>query len=64
MVWTPIDLMPKHHEATASWWRQLLGASYVWWAVAVIVVTGSVVATRAAERLQPAIDNTAVPAVS
>lgn len=39
-VWTPIDLMPKHHETTAAWWRQLLGASYVWWALAAIVTAG------------------------
>jgi alpha-1,2-mannosyltransferase len=39
-VWTPIDLMPKHHETAAAWWRQLLGASYVWWALAAIVTAG------------------------
>jgi alpha-1,2-mannosyltransferase len=40
MIWTPIDLLPEHHEADASWWRQLAGGSYVWWAVAVIVIAG------------------------
>ena len=40
MHWSPIDLLPKHHETTANWWRQLLGMSYVWWALAVIVVAG------------------------
>ncbi|MGO8851156.1 glycosyltransferase 87 family protein [Mycobacterium sp.] len=40
MRWTPIDLLPKHHEATAAWWRQLAGMSYVWWALAFIVVAG------------------------
>ncbi|MCX2933326.1 glycosyltransferase 87 family protein [Mycobacterium sp. CVI_P3] len=40
MVWIPLELLPKHHEETASWWRQLLGMSYVWWALAVIVVAG------------------------
>ena len=25
MRWTPIDLLPKHHETTADWWRQLAG---------------------------------------
>lgn len=39
MVWIPLELLPKHHEETASWWRQLLGMSYVWWALAVLVVT-------------------------
>lgn len=40
MVWTPIDLLPKHHEAAAVWWRQLAGASYVWWALAAILAAG------------------------
>ena len=40
MVWTPIVLMPEHHETAASLWRQLAGASYLWWAVAVIAVAG------------------------
>ena len=40
MVWSPITLLPEHHEAAASWWRQLLGMSYVWWAVAVIAAAG------------------------
>jgi alpha-1,2-mannosyltransferase len=45
MVWTPITLMPEHHETSASLWRQLAGDSYLWWAIAVIVVTGSVAGT-------------------
>ncbi|BBY60470.1 polyprenol-phosphate-mannose-dependent alpha-(1-2)-phosphatidylinositol mannoside mannosyltransferase [Mycolicibacterium sarraceniae] len=45
MMWIPLELLPKHHEDTASWWRQLLGMSYVWWALAVIVVAGLTVAT-------------------
>ncbi|MBB3603488.1 alpha-1,2-mannosyltransferase [Mycolicibacterium sp. BK556] len=48
MVWIPLELLPKHHEETASWWRQLLGMSYVWWALAVIVVAGLTVVTAAA----------------
>ena len=40
MVWTPIPLMPEHHETSASLWRQLAGGSYVWWALAVIAVGG------------------------
>lgn len=48
MVWVPLELLPKHHEATASWWRQLLGMSYVWWAVAVIVAAGATVTARMA----------------
>lgn len=41
MVWTPIDLLPQHHESQAGMWRQLAGASYLWWALAVIVVAGA-----------------------
>ena len=40
MVWTPILLMPEHRETEAALWRQLAGASYVWWAVAVILIAG------------------------
>ncbi len=40
MVWPPIDLLPEHHESAASWWRQLFGMSYVWWALALITVAG------------------------
>jgi alpha-1,2-mannosyltransferase len=62
MVWTPITLLPEHRETTASGWRQLAGGSYVWWALAVIVVAGTVsagatVRTRAAVKAAP------VPAV-
>jgi alpha-1,2-mannosyltransferase len=52
MVWIPLELLPKHHESTASWWRQLLGMSYVWWAAAVIVAAGVTVTTRVAASLQ------------
>ena len=50
MVWTPITLMPEHHETTASLWRQLVGGSYMWWALAVIVISGTVSARPAAQR--------------
>ena len=62
MVWTPITLMPKHHETAASLWRQLAGGSYVWWALAVIVVAGTVSA-RATERTGAAVDAAPVRAV-
>ena len=62
MVWTPITLMPKHHETAASLWRQLAGGSYVWWALAVIVVAGTVSA-RATERTGEAVDAAPVHAV-
>lgn len=47
MRWTPIDLLPKHHETTANLWRQVVGSSYVWWALAVIVTAGLTVTARA-----------------
>ncbi|OBK65077.1 glycosyltransferase 87 family protein [Mycobacterium sp. 1165178.9] len=50
MRWSPIDLMPKHHEASAAWWRQLAGMSYVWWALAVIVTVGVTVTARGVAR--------------
>lgn len=46
MRWTPIDLLPKHHETAAAWWRQLGGMSYVWWALAVLVAAGLTVTAR------------------
>jgi alpha-1,2-mannosyltransferase len=64
MVWTPIDLLPKHQEATASWWRQLVGASYVWWALAMIMVVGATIAGRTAEQPQRSLDGAAAAAVS
>ncbi|NTY63566.1 glycosyltransferase 87 family protein [Mycolicibacterium sphagni] len=48
MMWVPLELLPKHHEETASWWRQLVGMSYVWWALAMIVVAGLTVVTAGA----------------
>jgi alpha-1,2-mannosyltransferase len=50
MRWTPILLLPKHHETTANWWRQLAGTSYVWWALAVIVTAGLTVTARVSSR--------------
>ncbi|MFN8072756.1 MAG: glycosyltransferase 87 family protein [Mycobacterium sp.] len=40
MTWPPLYLLPEHHEADASWWRQLAGMSYVWWALALIAGAG------------------------
>jgi alpha-1,2-mannosyltransferase len=39
-VWSPIMLLPEHQEEGATWWRQLFGMSYVWWALAAIAVCG------------------------
>jgi alpha-1,2-mannosyltransferase len=64
MVWTPIDLLPKHHEATASWWRQLAGASYVWWALAVIITAGLTVTARPTPQASTAPSPTPVSAVT
>lgn len=38
----PIHLMVEHEETSASLWRQLLGGSYLWWALALIAVSGAV----------------------
>jgi alpha-1,2-mannosyltransferase len=40
MYFAPIHLMTEHKETSAALWRQLLGGSYVWWAVALIAVAG------------------------
>ncbi|CAJ1502024.1 glycosyltransferase 87 family protein [[Mycobacterium] burgundiense] len=53
MIWTPIDLLPEHQEADAAWWRQLLGGSYIWWAVATILVAGLMAGRIAGPRLSP-----------
>ncbi|KKE99182.1 glycosyltransferase 87 family protein [Mycolicibacterium obuense] len=50
MVWTPITLLPEHRETTASLWRQLAGASYLWWALATIVVAGTITTAAARSR--------------
>lgn len=64
MRWTPIDLLPKHHETTANWWRQLAGMSYVWWALAVIVAAGLTVTARRTPQDSTTPALTPVPAVS
>ena len=63
MVWTPIVLMPEHRETAASLWRQLVGGSYVWWAVAVIVAAGTL-SVRTTERDDAVVDAAPVPAVN
>lgn len=52
-VWNPIPLMPEHHEAAAPLWRQLVGESYLWWALATILVSGIV--SAAAPRSESAV---------
>lgn len=52
MVWPPIYLLPEHHEADAAWWRQLFGMSYVWWALAVVAVSGMAMNSRTASPRQ------------
>lgn len=63
MVWSPITLLPEHNEAAASWWRQLFGMSYVWWALAVIAAAGLTLraAIPATPRRSPASAPTAQP---
>lgn len=53
MIWTPITLLPQHEETSAAWWRQVIGSSYVWWAVAVILVAGLTVTERISPRRTP-----------
>ncbi|CDO06455.1 DUF2029 domain-containing protein [Mycolicibacterium cosmeticum] len=48
MVWTPITLLPEHHETAASLWRKLAGGSYLWWALIVIAVAGATAPARGA----------------
>jgi alpha-1,2-mannosyltransferase len=62
MVWTPIPLMPEHHETTASLWRQVAGGSYVWWAIAVIAVAGTVSARSADRSVSPQLLPASAPA--
>jgi alpha-1,2-mannosyltransferase len=61
-------LLPEHHESAESAWRQLVGGPYLWWAVAVIAVAGSVagpLSRRAEDTGRAALDATApVPATS
>ena len=54
LVWTPIELLPEHQEAAAAWWRQLLGGSYVWWALTVIAAVGAVATARLSPPRSPA----------
>jgi alpha-1,2-mannosyltransferase len=53
MVWTPLDLLPKHHELGAVWWRQFVGVSYLWWALAAIVAAGATVSVGTATAAAP-----------
>jgi alpha-1,2-mannosyltransferase len=64
LYWTPIDLLPKHHEATANWWHQLFGMSYVWWALAIIVAAGLTVTSRVTSRDSATQEPAPVSAVS
>ncbi|UMB71625.1 glycosyltransferase 87 family protein [Mycobacterium paraterrae] len=61
MVWTPIDLMPKHHEVGIAWWRQLVGVSYLWWALATLVATGATVTVRTTAATAPRASSAPAP---
>ena len=63
MVWNPIDLMPKYHETSAMLWRQLVGVSYVWWALAAIATAGIAVTARSTAQPSTTGDRTPVEAV-
>jgi alpha-1,2-mannosyltransferase len=58
MYFAPIHLMTEHKETSAALWRQLLGGSYVWWALALIAVAGAVTLDRRDGSSQ-AVDDTA-----
>jgi alpha-1,2-mannosyltransferase len=64
MRWTPIDLLPEHHEASAVWWRQVAGMSYVWWALALIVTAGLTVTSRATSHDSTTPERAPVPATT
>jgi len=68
MICLPYVLLPEHHESAESAWRQLVGGPYLWWALAVIAVAGSVAgrfSRRAEDAGRAALDATApVPATS
>jgi alpha-1,2-mannosyltransferase len=58
LVFTPIRLLPEHHEIDATLWRQVIGSSYVWWALAVITAAGTITgrgtpSTDATEHIAP-----------
>jgi alpha-1,2-mannosyltransferase len=61
MIWTPIDLLPKHHELGAAWWRQLVGVSYLWWALATIVAAGATIAVSTATATAPRASTASAP---
>ena len=65
MVWSPLSLLPEHHEMSAPWWRQVVGVSYMWWALAVIITAGGTLTPGAAPPRRSAVDTVAPePAVS
>lgn len=55
MYFAPIQLMTEHQETSASLWRQLIGGSYLWWALAVIIVAGAA-ALRERDGSQPTVE--------
>ena len=61
MIWPPIPLMPEHHETSASLGRQIVGAAYLWWALAVIAVAATVPA-HPGVRADSDVDAAPVPA--
>ena len=67
MVCLPLVLLPQHHESAAAVWRQLVGGPYLWWALAVIAVSGAVagrLVPRRDDADRPAVDATAAVAAT
>lgn len=52
--WSPLNLLPAHHEVGVVWWRQLAGMSYVWWALAVLITCAVVYRNQTGLRPSPA----------
>jgi alpha-1,2-mannosyltransferase len=38
--WPHIETLPSGHESSVPWWSQLVGTSYVWWALTATTVIG------------------------
>lgn len=51
--WPHIELLPSGHEWSAPWWGQLIGTSYLWWALSVPAAVGFTVRPSSLESADP-----------
>lgn len=51
--WPHIEMLPSGNEWSAPWWRQLVGTSYVWWALSVTAAVGLTVRLSSDESTGP-----------